>query len=157
VGDYSLNAANEIAAALLLESGLARLTPSLDLTWEQVAEMLAFIPAALLEPLVYQHVPLFHMEHCLFAANLSSGANPGNCGRPCGRLAMRLRDRNGEEHPVRADAACRNTVFCSRAQSSEKLIPAMVRAGVRQVRIELVDESSDETQRLLEMFRTILG
>ena len=35
IGDFSLNVANELTAELLAAEGLARLTPSYDLNWEQ--------------------------------------------------------------------------------------------------------------------------
>ena len=87
-------------------------------------------------------MPLFHMEHCVFAALLSSGRDHRDCGRPCERHQVSLRDRAGLEHPLEADVGCRNTVFHASSQSAAELIPGLQRQGVRRFRIELVRESA---------------
>ena len=82
VGDYSLNAANELSAAALAEMGLARLTPSLDLDADNLKAMLGRTAATdFFEVSIHLHVPLFHMEHCPAAARVSGGA-PMRGGSP---------------------------------------------------------------------------
>ena len=56
-----------------------------------------------LEVTLHQHMPLFHMEHCLFCAFLSDGHDHTDCGRPCEQHDVKLRDRSGVDHPLRAD------------------------------------------------------
>ena len=56
---------------------------------------------------------MFHMEHCVFAAMLSNGKDWRDCGRPCDRHEVTLRDRTGANFPLAADTGCRNTVFNS--------------------------------------------
>jgi U32 family peptidase len=63
-------------------------------------------------------MPMFHMEHCVFAAFLSNGKDWRDCGRPCDRHKVDLRDRVGAAFPVIADVGCRNTVFNSVPQSA---------------------------------------
>ncbi len=150
IGDASLNVANELSAARLIEAGLERVTPAYDLDPPQVQALLAHASPAWLDVVVYQHVPMFHMRHCLYAARLSTGRSCGDCGRPCDRHELRLRDRVGVDHPVVVDAAGRNTVFHGTPQSSLDRIPALRRLGVRHFRIELLDETPAETRRLLE-------
>ena len=41
IGDYSLNAANELTVDLLFGKGLERIVPSYDLNWEQFQALLA--------------------------------------------------------------------------------------------------------------------
>ena len=52
-------------------------------------------------------MPMFHMEHCVFAAFLSDGTDYTNCGRPCDRHEVKFRDRVGSEHLIKADVGCR--------------------------------------------------
>ena len=47
---------------------------------------------------------MFHMEHCVFCTFLSNGTSYKNCGRPCERHHVQLRDRVGQLHPLLADA-----------------------------------------------------
>jgi putative protease len=64
-----------------------------------------------IEAVAYQHLPVFHTEHCVFCRFLSTGSSYRDCGRPCERHRVALRDASGRAHPVLADVGCRNTVF----------------------------------------------
>jgi hypothetical protein len=59
VGDFSLNVTNELTAGLLAGEGLARLVPSHDLNWEQLAALVGQIDPGLFEVVVHQHMPMF--------------------------------------------------------------------------------------------------
>ena len=111
----SLNVANPLAAEYFMHRfGLERVTASYDLNVEQLEALLQAAPPEWFEVTIHQHMPMFHMEHCVFCAFLSEGTDYTNCGRPCDRHEVKLRDRVGAEHPVKADAGCRNTVFNAR-------------------------------------------
>ncbi|MEI8315491.1 MAG: DUF3656 domain-containing protein, partial [Verrucomicrobiota bacterium] len=103
VGDFSLNVANPLTADLLLREGLERVTIGYDCNAAQVLDLLQAVTPAGLELVIHQHLPMFHMEHCLFAAFLTTGTDHTNCGRPCDRQVLKLRDRVGVEHPIKAD------------------------------------------------------
>jgi hypothetical protein len=83
---------------------------------------------------------MFHMEHCVFCAFLSPGTDRTNCGRPCDRHDVRLRDRVGMEHPLKADVGCRNTLFNAVPQSAAELVSDLLRRGARHFRAELLDQ-----------------
>ncbi len=156
IGDYSLNAANELAADWLLAQGLERIVPSYDLSWEQLAALVERIDPARVEMVVHQHMPMFHMEHCVFAALLSTGKDCTDCGRPCDRHALALRDWSGMVHPVKADAGCRNTIFNAVAQSASTYVRGLLERGVRWFRVELLRETPDEARRLLRGYREVI-
>jgi putative protease len=101
-------------------------------------------------------MPLFHMEHCVFCAFLSKGTDYTNCGRPCDRHEVRLKDRVGMEHPLKADAGCRNTVFNARAQTGAEAVSRLMGLGIRHFRVEFVDESAAEVERTLGRYRALL-
>ena len=86
IADYSLNVSNEATAALMMSGGVRRITPSYDLSWRQLAELFKHFPANAFEQVIHQHMPMFHMEHCVFAHTLSTGKDYRDCGRPCERL-----------------------------------------------------------------------
>lgn len=157
VGDFSLNVANELTAQLLHEAGLVRLVPSYDLNWEQLAAMLGRAEPSWFEVVVHQHMPMFHMEHCVFAAFLSSGKDWRDCGRPCDRHRVELRDRVGAEFPVVPDAGCRNTVFNALPQSAAEFIPRMRQLGVRHYRLDLLRESAAEVAQLVAAYRAVVN
>jgi len=158
LADFSLNVANPLAARWFLERwGLERITASYDLALEQLLALVAGCPPASVELTLHQHMPLFHMEHCLFCAFLSEGHDHTDCGRPCEQHTVLLRDRSGAEHPLRADLGCRNTLFNGTAQTAAEAIPMFLRAGVRHFRIELLQETAADALRRLELYRRALA
>ncbi|MBV8900165.1 MAG: U32 family peptidase, partial [Verrucomicrobia bacterium] len=156
-GDFSLNVANPLTAEFLLAQGLDRLTISYDLNLVQVLTLLSYQPAERFELTLHQHMPMFHMEHCVFAAFLSRGRDYTDCGRPCDRHRLKVRDRVGAEHPVLADAGCRNTVFNAQAQSGAAFFSSLHAAGLRLFRIECLEENRDQTRDLIHEYRRLLA
>jgi putative protease len=156
-GDYSLNVANPLAAAYFLKRyGLERVTASYDLNVAQLEALLHSAPPAWFEITIHQHMPMFHMEHCVACAFLTTGRDYRDCGRPCDRLDIRLRDRIGAGFPVKADAGCRNTVFNNRAQTGAEYVSRVLALGARAFRVEFLDENPEELQRTVRSYRQLL-
>ncbi|MCU0982442.1 MAG: U32 family peptidase, partial [Pirellulaceae bacterium] len=157
VADFSLNAANDLAVHELRRLGALRVTASYDLNRDQLLDMVAAGPPQWLEVVVHQHMPLFHMEHCVFCALLSPGTNHTNCGRPCDHHQVRLRDRLGLEHLLQADVGCRNTLYNAVAQSGAEVVPDLLAAGVRHFRVELLEENADQVRETIGLYRDLLA
>jgi len=156
IGDFSLNVANPVSAALFRVRGLERVTVSYDLTVGQVTALACGVPAGWLELTIHQHMPMFHMEHCVFAAFLSKGSSFLDCGRPCEKHRVHVRDRVGIAHPLRADVGCRNTLFNAAAQTGAKFFDALWGAGLRHFRVELLEEDARETAEILAAYRALI-
>ncbi|MES2791348.1 MAG: DUF3656 domain-containing protein [Planctomycetota bacterium] len=157
LGDYSLNVSNELTAGLFAAQGVQRLVPSYDLNWQQLQSLLQRFPTDRFESVIHQHMPMFHMEHCVFAHTLSNGKDYRDCGRPCDHHQVDLRDRVGELHPLVADVGCRNTLFNAHAQSAAEYIPRMQQLGLRWFRIELLRETADESAAMLRRYSQVLA
>jgi putative protease len=157
IGDYSLNIANELTAAIFAEANLLRMVPSYDLNWRQLAAMLGRFDVARFEVVIHQHMPMFHMEHCVFAHTLSTGKDYRDCGRPCEKHHVDLRDRVGQPHPLIPDAGCRNTVFNAQAQSAAEFLPRMKQMGLTHFRVELLREERSEVKPLIERYVDLLA
>ena len=157
-GDFSLNAANSITAKSLLDLGLSRIAPTHDLNAAQVAELALSVGAGNLEAIAYQHLPVFHTEHCVFCRFLSDGHSYLDCGRPCEKHRIALRDTSGRPHPVMADVGCRNTVFGAEAQEASAHLDEWRRAGIRHFRLEFAHETPEEVRRVTRAWqRTLAG
>jgi U32 family peptidase len=156
IGDFSLNIANPFTAEILKKEGLERLTVSYDLNAEQVVDLLRTAPAAWFEIVLHQHMPMFHMEHCVFAAFLSEGTDHLTCGRPCDRHELKLKDRVGMEHPVMADVGCRNTVFHGKAQSGALFWDNFRREGAHAFRLEFLRESPEQARLIWQAYHQLL-
>jgi putative protease len=155
-GDFSLNVANPLTADFLKMSGLERLTISYDLNVDQVLALIESAPPEWFEITLHQHMPMFHMEHCAFAAFLSEGTDFTNCGRPCEKHKVRLRDRVGMEHPLKADVGCRNTLFNAVPQTGAQFFTGLMAAGLRHYRVELLEQSREEAVRIMRTYQSLL-
>ena len=156
IGDFSLNVANALTADHFINKyKLERVTASYDLNAEQLQELLRSTPPAWIEITLHQHMPMFHMEHCVFCAFLSSGTDYRNCGRPCDTHDVQLRDRVGAQHPLKADAGCRNTVFNSQAQTGAEFFESFLALGARRFRLEFLNETPDEVERTVAQYRRL--
>lgn len=159
-GDFSLNAANLLSAAYLLDAGLERLAITHDLNGDQISGLARSLPAEQrqrIEVISHHHLPIFHTEYCVFARFLSSGNSYRDCGRPCEKHTVHLRDPGGGDHLVQADIGCRNTVFNAAAQSAGHLLNGFYDAGIVRYRIELVDEPGHEVAGIVDAYRQAMN
>ncbi len=155
-GDFSLNAANSLTASALFDLGLTRLTPAHDLNAEQIATLARAGDSRRFEVVAYQHLPVFHTEHCVFCRFLSTGTSYRDCGRPCELHQIAIQDPAGRAHPVMADVGCRNTVFGAEAQQAAAHLERWLSAGIAHYRVEFVHESPDQVTAVAQAFRRAL-
>jgi putative protease len=157
VGDFSLNVANPLSAELFVGMGVDRVTVSYDLNIDQVAALLAAAPPGWFELTIHQQMPMFHMEHCVFAAFLSDGTDHTNCGRPCDRHRVELEDRTGMRHPLRADVGCRNTLFNAVPQTGAREFRGLFGLGLRHYRVELTGQDPAAAERVIRSYQDLLA
>ena len=154
-GDFSLNVTNAITALHLLELGLDSVTAAHDLDEAQLLDLLEVFPAEHLAVTVYQHIPTFYTEHCVYAHLLSQGRDYRTCGRPCEKHRVGLTDRKGITHPVVVDVGCRNTVFDGTSHNAARMVPDLIERGVRIFRLDFVWEDKVQTREILNAYRDL--
>jgi putative protease len=157
IADFSLNAANELTVEFLKARGAVRVTASYDLNVDQLDDLLGAVPHGWLEVVIHQQIPMFHMEHCVYCAFLSPGTDKTNCGRPCDHHDVKLRDRVGKDHPLKADVGCRNTLFNAVPQTAAEFLPRLIAHGARHLRIEFLDETPEAATRTFSLYRDALA
>ncbi|MEO6098517.1 MAG: U32 family peptidase [Fibrobacteria bacterium] len=162
-GDFSLNVSNSLTAAYLAGKGLASLCPSYDLNQWQLFDLIDAMASAhadavgRLEITVHQYLPSFHMEHCVFAAFMSAGSSFRDCGKPCERHRVELRDHTGAHHPLKADQECRNTMFNGKPQSAAMLVPSLLAKGIRRFRLEALYEDARTLRAKVEAYAGLVS
>ncbi len=157
VADFSLNVANPITADFYMGYGFENLTVSYDLNIDQATDLLEAVPDHWFELTVHQHMPMFHMEHCVFCSFISEGTDVTNCGKPCEHHQVELRDRVGQHHYLKADVGCRNTLFNGRAQTGALYYDRLRRTGLSRYRIELLNEDYDAATSLIRTYQDLLA
>lgn len=157
IGDFSLNVANALTADYFKRKfNLERVTASYDLNISQLEDLAKSCPPDWFEITIHQHMPMFHMEHCVFCAFLSKGTDYTNCGRPCEKHEVKLRDRVGSEHILQADAGCRNTLFNAIAQTGAEYIQHLIELGISNFRIEFVNETPQQVTDTIHRYHQLL-
>jgi len=158
VGDFSLNVTNSLSANYLISKGLERVTLSYDLNQSQLIDLVNAFNPSLLEMTLHQYMPEFHMEHCVFAAFLSKGKSFRDCGKPCEKHQVKLKDPYGNWHFLKADHECRNTFFKGAPQSASFLVDELKQLGFGMFRLEALDESREVLmQKILAYLRLLKG
>jgi len=157
IADFSLNATNQITVEIIRSMGAELVTPSYDLNRDQLEMLVKHCDPRHLQIVVHQHMPMFHMEHCVFCSVLSPGTDKTNCGRPCDFHQVELRDRTGALHPLHADVGCRNTLFNSQAQSAAEMVPDLIELGISNFRVELLRETTRaQIENLFEQYQGLI-
>jgi len=157
-GDFSLNCANPLTARILKEEGrLDHLTVSYDLNINQVLDLMLSAPSDWFELTLHQHMPMFHMEHCVFCTFMSEGTSILDCGKPCEKHHVELKDRVGQLHTLKADVGCRNTLFNGLAQTGARFYGQMRGTGLRRFRVDFLDEKVAEARQTLQAYKQLLA
>ena len=157
VGDFSLNITNHLSFDYLKSKNFDRLTASYDLNIQQLDSLLQYEDiAASSEITVHQYMPMFHMEHCVFATFLSDGTNSSNCGLVCAKNTVKVQDDSKVKHVLLADKDCKNTLYHGEAQSAAKYIPELIQKGVKNFRLEALDETPEALREKVKVYLKIL-
>lgn len=157
IGDFSLNVTNHLTAEYLLSKGLESVCISYDLNFEQSLALLKASPAKNLEVTIHQAMPSFHMEHCVFAAFLSTGTSYKDCGKPCEKHLVQLKDQFGNQHWIKPDQECRNTMYNAKSQTAVRYLPDWMQQGIGTVRFEALHESPNELITKLKAYTQFLS
>ena len=157
IGDFSLNVTNSLTANYLTGKGLETVNTSYDLNQEQLLDMISYADPSRLEVTLHQYMPEFHMEHCVFAAFLSTGSSFKDCGKPCEKHEVKLKDPYGNWHFLKADHECRNTFFKATPQSASFLVGELKSRGVKSLRLEALNENTNDLNHKILVYLKLLN
>lgn len=152
IGDFSLNAANSVSVDYLLGKGLESVCASYDLNQAQLKALGE--KARGLEVTLHQYMPEFHMEHCVFAGFMSTGSSFRDCGKPCEKHKVELKDAYGHMHFLKADQECRNTMYRAAAQSASFLVDEL--PTVSRFRFEALYERGEVLLRKIRAYLDLI-
>ena len=134
VADYAVNCFNGHAARELFAVGARRITASVELTAEEIAQLVAPWHGAGFEVFLFGRPEGMHLEHCVLSAAFDR--EPTTCRDLCVQKHpnVELTDPAGYQFPVATDSACRNRLLHSRPVDGSHYAPRLWRAGVRSYR-----------------------
>jgi putative protease len=135
VADYAVNAFNQHTAAELLTLGAKRVTPSIELTTDELIELAGATGAGHLDVFAYGRPEGMTIEHCVLSAAFDRVAT--TCRDLCVKTHpnVELTDPAGYVFPVATDSACRNRLLHSRPVDGSEYLPRLWSAGFRGFRL----------------------
>ncbi|MGZ5279593.1 MAG: DUF3656 domain-containing U32 family peptidase [Pseudobdellovibrionaceae bacterium] len=156
-GDFSLNVTNHQTFEYLMAKGLDSICLSYDLNLDQTISLLKNVDASRAEITIHQSMPSFHMEHCVFAAFLSKGKSYKDCGKPCERHKVQLKDQFGNHHWIKPDQECRNTMYNASAQTALPYLDSWRQLGLGEIRFEALHEQGPELIQKIKNYIDVLA
>ncbi|WKW12281.1 DUF3656 domain-containing protein [Pseudogemmatithrix spongiicola] len=133
--DYAANVFNVATARELFALGASGITPSVELTVEEIADVTAPWQGAGFEVFLHGRPEGMTLEHCVLSAAFDR--TPTHCRDLCTKrhTDTRLTDPAGYEFPVATDYACRNRLLHSRPVEGSEYLPSLWQSGIRRYRL----------------------
>ncbi len=152
-GGSGLNIFNSLTAEFYQQQKLERLTLSPELTLAQITNIGC---KAQKEVIAQGALELMVNEYCLLGAACGGRDQDTPCNAPCkGKVGAKvaLRDEKGYVFPCRFDQNCRMHIFNSRQLCLLEDIPALSKAGVDVIRLDLRLYQREMALRITELYR----
>ena len=158
--DYAVNCFNQHTAALLRSLGARRITLSVELTADEMAQVASSWEGEGFEAVVYGRPEGMTIEHCVLSAAFDR--EPATCRDLCVQKHRdtQLTDPAGYVFPVATDSACRNRLLHSRPIDGSEFLAPLWRSGVRTYRMIFNvpgDPVADVTRRLRATIDEVAG
>lgn len=149
--DYTVWALNSYSVSYLAGLGASRISLSPELNEEQTEAMINAYTAANgqappVEAVVYARYELMAMRHCVISENM-------NCGS-CKKFDYALEDIGGGRFPIVADENCNNYILSSKRVEAD--VQRLLFLGVKDFRVELLDEDADKSRGIVQRFLNTL-
>ncbi len=131
VADYAVNCFNQHTAAELFRLGASGVTVSVELTADEMSQVVAPWQGANFDAFVYGRPEGMTIEHCVLSAAFDRVAM--SCRDLCVQkhANVTLTDPAGYSFPVATDSACRNRLLHSRPVVASEYVPRLWSAGIR--------------------------
>jgi len=131
VADYAVNCFNQHTAAELFALGARRVTVSLELTTEEMGQVVEPWRGEGFDVFLYGRPEGMTIEHCVLSAAFDRVAT--TCRDLCVQkhTNVTITDPAGYTFPVATDSACRNRLLHSRPVEGSEYVPKLWASGVR--------------------------
>ena len=152
VADYAVNCFNQFSAAELFRIGARRIVLSVELTAEEMAQVVAPWQGRSFEVFAYGRPEGMTIEHCVLSAAFDRG--PFTCRDLCVQKHphVELTDPAGYVFPVATDSACRNRLLHSRPVNGAEYVETLWGAGLRSFRL-VFNVPGDPVGKITAAFR----
>ncbi|MFY7921620.1 MAG: DUF3656 domain-containing U32 family peptidase [Gemmatimonas sp.] len=155
VADYATNVFNQHTAALCFELGARQLVASIELTTDELGQLVAPWEGRGFDVLVYGRPEGMTIEHCVLSAAFDRA--PTTCRDLCVQkhTNVSLTDPTGYTFAVATDSACRNRLLHSRPIDAFEFLPTLWAQGIRGY-LMVFNVPGDPVRELVRAYRDAL-
>jgi len=155
VADYAVNVFNAHTAAEIFRLGARRIVASVELTTEELAQLVAPWDGTGFDVFAYGQPEGMTIEHCVLSAAFDRV--PTTCRDLCVQkhTNVELTDPTGYTFPVATDSACRNRLLHSRPIDGSEFLPKLWRAGIRGYHM-VFNVAGDDVRQIVHGYRAAL-
>ena len=153
--DYAVNCFNQHTAAELFRLGARNIVLSVELTTEEIVQLIEPWSGRRFECLVYGRPEGMTIEHCVLSAAFDRV--PTTCRDLCVQKHpdVQLTDPAGYSFAVATDTACRNRLLHSRPLEASEFLPRLWESGLRRYRA-LFNVRGDDVAGIVAGYRAML-
>lgn len=151
IGDYKLNNFNSYSLEFY-KNMLNIATISVELNKKEISNLAkkASLPCALI---VYGKTELMVSEYCAIGSVFGGKNNKDGCSGECKKGNFVLKDRMGEEFPIKTDKYCKSHVYNGAAINLIPNLDEIKTLNIDLLRLDFVDESYEETLEILNSYK----
>lgn len=153
-GDSSLQLFNKEAVQQVAQLGLRSVVLSQEATLKQISSIIKQTSLPI-ECIVHGLTELMISEYCVISSFAGIGKKEG-CPAPCLKDSYVLKDRLGEQFPLRTDPYCRMHIMNSRMLDMRAYIPDLVKRKLAILRIDGRQQSKAWLQETVQAYVGIL-
>jgi putative protease len=149
-GGPGLNLSNGVTAAFLGDSGLKRITASLELNFTRLQRILQ--SGQPVEMLVHGPLCGIISDFCP-AYTVAADAEEVNCSRYCLEKDYALADEHGQHYHITSDANCRNYIYYPYDLDLFPYLPQLYAAGLQYLRLDGQYYESEQLLQTVAIYR----
>lgn len=155
VGDYALNVFNPHTADIHFALGAKRLSPSVELTTDEIGALVAPWAGQGFDVFVWGRPEGMTIEHCVLSAAFDR--EPTTCRDLCVQkhANVTLTDPAGYAFPVATDSDCRNRLLHSRPIDASEFVPELWNHGIRGFQL-VFNMAGDPVTAVTAAYRAVL-
>ena len=155
VADYAVNVFNAHSAAEVFRLGAKRIIASVELTTDELSQLVAPWEGDGFEVFVYGRPEGMTIEHCVLSAAFDREAT--TCRDLCVQkhTNVELTDPTGYTFPVATDSACRNRLLHSRPIDGSEFVPKLWTSGIRAYQL-VFNVLGDDVRGIVGGYRALL-
>ena len=155
IADYATNVFNQHTAACMFELGASRQVASIELTIDELGQLVAPWTGHGFDVLVYGRPEGMTIEHCVLSAAFDR--EPTTCRDLCVQKHpnVSLTDPAGYTFAVATDSACRNRLLHSRPIDASEFLPALWAHGIRGFQL-VFNVAGDPVQDIVRGYRAAI-